>query len=138
MLVTTMIHFAPRTVAQVRTARAVYFGKIVRRGFRRLSHRIAALRQRIALARQYERELAMLLRADDRMLSDIGLTRADVLIAAQSRWFTPGRMMDAAAMRRGDSIRNAQARHDLPRITAPALAPGAPAQFLTVETSNFR
>lgn len=135
MLVTTLIHLAPRTIAEARTARAIYLGKIVRHGFRRLSYRIALFRRRIALARQYERELAVLLQADDRMLTDIGITRADVLTASQGRWFMPGRMVDAAARR---SRRTMQAPSDLPQIVAPAIAPGAPLKLLTMETLNFR
>jgi uncharacterized protein YjiS (DUF1127 family) len=138
MLVTSMIHLAPRTIAPARTARAIYFGKIARIGFKRLKRRVAAWRERVALARQYERELAVLLQADDRMLSDIGLTRADVHAASQSRWFTPGRMIEAAAERRKEAMQAAQARHDLPHVIAPAVAPGAPAQLLMVETANYR
>lgn len=137
MLVTTMIHLAPRTIARARTARAISFGKHVRRGFRRLSRGIAAFRARLALARQYERELAVLMQADDRMLSDIGLTRADVVAASRSGWFTPGRMIDGAATRRGSGRRNAQRRGDVPRLPTPSLTPGAPL-LLTVETANFR
>ena len=136
MLVTTIIHLAPRTIAQARTARAISLAKRVRRGFRRLSRGIVMFRARIALARQYERELALLMQADDRMLSDIGLTRADVVASARSGWFTPGRMIDDAATRRGSDRRNAQTRDDLPRLAAPSLTPGAP--LLTVETANFR
>lgn len=136
MLVTAMFHLAPRTIAQARTARAISLGKRVRRGVRRLSRGIVAFRARIALARQYERELAVLMQADDRMLSDIGLTRADVIAAARSSWFTPGRMVDAAATRRRSDSRNAQMRSDLPRLSAPSLTPGAP--LLTTETANFR
>lgn len=138
MLVTSMIHLAPRTIAQARTARAIYFGKIVRVGFKRLKRRLSALRARVALARQYQRELAVLLQADDRMLLDIGLTRADVHAAATGRWFAPGRMIEAAAERRKDAMLAAQARHDLPRVIAPAIAPGAPAKLLIVETANYR
>jgi uncharacterized protein YjiS (DUF1127 family) len=136
MLVTTLIHFAPRTVAQARAARAAHLGRRVRRFWRRLSLRLAALRQRIAVARQYERELAVLLQADDRMLRDIGVTRGEVLMAAQSRWFIPGDATDGAARRRSDAMRAAEARRALPRVAAPALTPAAPVQF--VETSNFR
>ncbi|MDT3685446.1 MAG: DUF1127 domain-containing protein [Pseudorhodoplanes sp.] len=137
MLVTTMIHLAPRTIAQARTARAISLGKHVRRGFRRLSRGIVAFRARIALARQYERELALLMQADDRMLSDIGLTRADVVAASRSGWFTPGRMIDDSTTRRGSDRRNAQSRSDVSRLPAPSLTPGAPL-LLTVETANFR
>lgn len=139
MLVTAMIHFAPRSIADARTARAKYVGKIARIGFRRLLRRIASFRERIALARQYERELAVLLEADDRMLADIGVTRSEVIAAASDdRWFRPNRMLAAAAQRRKDVMGADDACHALPRTAAPALTPGAPAQFLAVETSNFR
>lgn len=138
MLVTSIIHFAPRTVAQARAARAIYLGKIVRISLKRLKRRFAAWRARVALARQYERELAVLLQADDRMLSDIGLTRADVHAAARSGWFTPGRMIDAAARRRRDAMRVAQARHNLPRVPAPTLSPDAPMRLVVMETANYR
>lgn len=92
------------------------------------------LRARRALARQYERELAFLLQADERMLRDIGLTRADVVAAAQSRWFTTPRVQDAG-WRRGEDDRR-QVPTDLPRLPSPSLTPGAP--LLTVDTANFR
>lgn len=138
MLVTAMIHFAPRSIADARTARAKYVGKIARIGLRRLLRRIALFRERIALARQYDDDMTMLLQADDRMLLDIGVTRSEVIAAASDdRWFRPDRML-AAAQRRKDAMGTADACHALPRTAAPALTPGAPAQFLAVETSNFR
>lgn len=138
MLVTAVIHFAPRSIADARTARAKHIGRIARIGFRRLLRRIAVLRARMALARQYDSDMAMLLQADDRMLTDIGIRRADVLTAAQSRWFTPGRMVDAAARRRRPAAHDGQVPSALPQIAAPAIAPGEPIGLLTMETSNFR
>jgi uncharacterized protein YjiS (DUF1127 family) len=139
MLVTAMIHFAPRSIADARTARAKYVGKIARIGFRRLVRRITLFRKRIALARQYDEDMTMLLQADDRMLLDIGVTRSEVIAAASDdRWFRPNRMLAAAAQRRKDAMGTAEVCHALPRTAAPALTPGAPAQFLAVETSNFR
>lgn len=139
MLVTAVIHFAPRSIVDARTARAKYIGRVARIGFRRLLRRIAVLRAQMALARQYDSDMAMLLQADDRMLADIGVTRSEVIAAASDdRWFRPIRMPAAAAQRRQRAIDAANAHDALPRLAAPALTPGAPAQFLIVETSNFR
>jgi uncharacterized protein YjiS (DUF1127 family) len=137
MLVTSFIHATRPSIMQARTERAIYVGKLLRIGAKRVVRRLAAWRERVALARQYERELAVLLQADDRMLMDIGLTRCDVHAAAQSRWFTPGRMIDAAAQRRRDAMRVADTRRALPRIAAPSLTPGAPVN-LVMDTANFR
>ena len=138
MLVTSFIHTTRPSIMQARTARARYVARLLRVGSRRLVRHFAIWRQRAALARQYEHELAMLLQFDDRMLADIGLTRTDVIAAAQTRWFTPGRMLDAAASRRRDATRNTETRHALPRVNAPALSPGAPAQLVMMETANYR
>lgn len=139
MLVTAVVHFAPRSIADTRTARAKYVGKIARIGFKRLLRRITVLRERIALARQYDSDMAMLLEADDRMLLDIGVTRSEVIAAtSDDRWFRSNRMLAAAAQRRQDVIDASNARDALPRLAAPALTPGAPVRFLAVETSNFR
>jgi uncharacterized protein YjiS (DUF1127 family) len=137
MLVTTIIHVTRPSIMQARTERALYLGKLLRIGGKRLARRLSAWRDRVALARQYERELAVLLQADDRMLADIGLTRGDVHAAAQSRWFTPGRMIDAAAARRREAMHVSDTRRALPRIAAPALSPGAPVTLM-METANFR
>ncbi len=137
MLVTTVIHVARPSIMQARTERAIYLGRLLRIGVRRLVRRLSAWRARIALARQYERELAVLLQADDRMLADIGVTRGDVHAAAQSRWFTPGRMIDAAATRRRDAMHVSDTRRALPRVAAPAISPGVPVTLM-METANFR
>ena len=68
MLVTTLIHATRPSIMQARTERAIYLGKLLRIGVKRLARRFAAMRERIAQARQYERELAMLLQADDRLV----------------------------------------------------------------------
>jgi uncharacterized protein YjiS (DUF1127 family) len=134
MLVTAMIHVVPRTIAQARTVRARYLVRLLRTGLRSLSRRIETLRARRALARQYERELALLLQADERMLRDIGLTRADVVAAAQSSWFMVRPVQETRRQREDDDQRKAPA--DLPRLPSPSLTPGTP--LLTVDTANFR
>ena len=138
MLVTTLIHTTRPSIMQARGERAVHIGRMIRIAGRRLARRIAAWRERAALARQYDNDMAMLLQADDRMLADIGVTRSDVIAAAiDHRWFAPDRMIAAAAARRNDAINVADARH-LPRVQAPATAPGSPARWMTIETTNYR
>jgi uncharacterized protein YjiS (DUF1127 family) len=130
--------FAPRTIAVARTRRFVHFGRLIRIGFRRIKSQISAWCRRVAMARQHERDIAMLLRADSRMLMDIGLTRADVRAAAsEGVWRNSSRMLAAAADRRSDAIVAAQDRNaSLPRLDAPALAPNGFGR--AIESMNFR
>lgn len=139
MLMTTLIHSTRPSIMQARTARAVYIGRFARIAFRRLLRRVAAWRERIALARQYDNDMVFLLRADDRILSDIGVTRSDVIAAASDhRWFQPNRMIAAAAQRREAAMKAADTKRDLPRVSAPAIAPAASGKWMTVETANYR
>ena len=130
--------FAPRTIAQARRLRAVYFGRILRIATRRTAKRIAGAWERIMQAYQHHHELELLLQADDRMLSDIGMTRAEVrAVASGGGWTTPSRMIDAVVERRAEAMRTAHRRHGaLPQIAAPSLAAGQP--VMTFEPSNFR
>jgi uncharacterized protein YjiS (DUF1127 family) len=138
MFVTTMIHVLRPSIAQARAERDAYTARLLRIAARRLWRRVRAVAARIALARQYERELGFLLQADDRMLMDIGVTRGDVHAAAHQRWFSPGRMIAAAAERRQQAMQVAETRRALPRVAAPALSPATPVKAATMETANFR
>lgn len=135
---TVQYDFAPRTIAVARTRRFAYFGRLIRVGFRRIKSQISAWCRRVALARQYDRDIAMLMQADIRMLRDIGLTRADVHAAAREGvWRNSSRTLAAAADRRGDAIFVAQDRRaSLPRVDAPALAPNGFGR--AIESVNFR
>ena len=116
-------HFAPRTIAEARRMRAELMGRLIRKGWRRLRNAIVAFRERRALARQYRQDMAMLMRADGRLLADIGLTRGDVRAAVSEGSFS--RTLKASAARREEAMAVAQAnRHALPRVHAPELAPG--------------
>ena len=129
------IEFAPRTIAAARRQRSIHFGRVVSIALRRLARRIAALRERMAVARQYRRDMAVLMQADHRMLRDIGVTRADIHAAArEGGWHRAGGMLAAAAGRRRDAMLAAQGRRRmLPNVAAPSLAPR---QFgRTVETA---
>jgi hypothetical protein len=80
----------------------------------------------------------MLIHADSRMLADIGLTRYDVVAAAQESrgWLGRRDALRAAAARREEAVASARVRRSaLPHTEAPPLVPSAPH---TVETSNFR
>jgi uncharacterized protein YjiS (DUF1127 family) len=130
--------FAPRTIAQARTRRAkrarrsisVAIGKIVR-GLRTIG-------QRMARDWQYQRELGLLMHADDRMLADIGLTRHDVIAAAQQQrsWLRRHDALRAAGLRRAEAMATARLRGNaLAHLEAPSLVPALPR---VMETSNFR
>jgi uncharacterized protein YjiS (DUF1127 family) len=138
MFVTATIHAIRPSLAQARAERAAYLARLMRIGAKRLARRLRAFAARIALARQYERELGFLMQADDRTLMDIGVTRGDVHAAARQRWFSPGRMIAAAAERRKQAMQVAETRHALPRVEAPALSPATPVKAATMETANFR
>jgi hypothetical protein len=66
-----------------------------------------------------------MLLADDRMLRDIGLTRADVRYAASGRlWTGSSRALTPAAVWREETSATAGERSQkLPHIDAPSLAP---------------
>lgn len=100
-----------------------------RRGLRRLRLVVA----RIAEARRHRAELDFLLHADDRILADIGLTRADVHFAS-----TGGKsaLWDAAERREQARIVTTDETKPLPSVASPALSPSLRADFVTHE--NFR
>jgi uncharacterized protein YjiS (DUF1127 family) len=127
MLITTFI-------ATARAGRIHHFARLVQAAGKRFVRGVRILRERLAQARRDRREIEMLLRADDRLLADIGLTRADVHFAfgsgrKRSRWI---------AARDRDETRAISNREieKLPRIDAPSLAPALPGQ--TVGHENFR
>ncbi len=126
----TMTAITHPSIAQARSMRAEYLARLLRIAAKSAMRKLRRYAGRVAMARQYRRELAVLMQADDRMLMDIGLTRMDVA-AATERWFTPGRMIEAAAMRREQAMTAAHRRSALPRVQAPALVPAAvPAERL--------
>ena len=127
MLITTVI-------ATARSKRSRHLVRLIRFAGKRAARGVRILGRRIAQARRDRREIEMLLAADDRMLSDIGVTRADVSFAfgggrKRSRWI---------AARDRDETRAISNREieKLPRIDAPSLAPALPGQ--TVGHENFR
>jgi uncharacterized protein YjiS (DUF1127 family) len=127
MLITTLI-------ATARSERSRYLARLIRFAGKRAVHGVRILGRRIAQARRDRREIEMLLAADDRLLSDIGVTRADVHFAfgngrKRSRWI---------AARNRDEAREVSNREfeKLPQADSPALAPALPGQ--TVGHENFR
>jgi aspartate oxidase len=132
------VRFAPRTIAQARTQQARSFRRQLRIALRRARHGMRALWTRMARTSQYHEELELLMHADDRMLADIGLTRFDVVSAAQESrgWHGRRDALRAAATRRDDAIDVARARRSgLPDMQAPSIVPALPC---AMETSNFR
>jgi uncharacterized protein YjiS (DUF1127 family) len=130
MLTTTLI-------ACARAERGNYLARHLKLAAKRVTRRLRLWRERIVLAHRLRSELDLLLRADERILKDIGLTRADVRFAARhGHALGPREARDCAAARY-EEARNAARAHlqSLPHIGAPTLAAGLPQP---VEHSNFR
>jgi uncharacterized protein YjiS (DUF1127 family) len=128
----------PRKIGRVRKRQAKALRHYLDIVVGKMHRAIGALRVRITRATQRHRELELLMHADDRMLADIGLTRYDVVTAAQESRGWRGRRdaLQAAAARRDDAVAmSAAKRAGLAHIAAPALAPALPH---ALETSNFR
>jgi uncharacterized protein YjiS (DUF1127 family) len=137
-IMTLRVHASmPPSIAAARAARSAYLAKFLRIACKRVARSIARYFERAALARQFDREMAVLMQADDRMLRDIGLTRAEVITAANDGWFAPGRVIAAAARRREQAMTAPAARSALRRVAAPQLVP-RDENLLPVETANFR
>ena len=117
MLITTFI-------AGARAQRSQHLAYIFLVAGKRAGRRLRRWRERIAQASRHRHDLAMLL-ADDRMLRDIGLTRADVRYAASGRlWTGSSRALIPAAVWREETSATAGERSQkLPHIDAPSLAP---------------
>lgn len=126
----TMDHrFAPRTIADARTQRARYAGRRLRISIRRIIRRFRDLGAHLARRWRDARDLAILVRADDRQLADIGLTRCDLSVAGQESrsWFGRRLTMAAAAQRRDEAMSLVHARSKtLPQAASPSLMPGTP------------
>ena len=96
MLITTFI-------AGARAQRSQHLAYIFLVAGKRAGRRLRRWRERIAQASRHRHDLAMLL-ADDRMLRDIGLTRADVRYAASGRlWTGSSRALTPAAVWREET-----------------------------------
>lgn len=104
---------------------------------RRFGGTLRTIVDRIVRDRLHQRELSLLMHADDRMLADIGLTRHDVIDALESRnWLHRHDALRAAALRRDEAMAAARMRRPaLPDKDAPSLAPDLPR---AMEASNFR
>jgi hypothetical protein len=130
--------FAPRTVAQARTRRARAVRRHLAMAMRKAWRGMRAVAARLAQAWQYHREFELLMHADDRMLVDIGLTRFDVVSAAQESrgWYGRRDALRAAATSRDEAVSVARARRaGLPHMQGPSTVPALPS---VMETSNFR
>ena len=101
--------YTPRTVAAVRAQRAVAAGLLMRNGFRRLKRWLIRHLERLHQTQQRWRDMNMLLRADERVLKDIGLTRGDAQAMAEG-WLSSGEIAKAAAARRNEAIAASEQR----------------------------
>ncbi|MET0867422.1 MAG: DUF1127 domain-containing protein [Pseudorhodoplanes sp.] len=125
------------TTALIAAARADinrHFFRNLQLGARRAIRRVRFAFRRLAEAYRDRRELEILLHADDRMLADIGLTRADVHFA-----FRDGRKAGGwsrATERDEASAARKAGLENLPQVNAPALTPAFPRQ--TIPHDNFR
>ncbi len=130
--------FSRRMIAQARREQAKAFVRQLRTALGAALGRIRALKARIVRAWDHHRQLELLMHADDRMLADIGLTRFDVVAAAQESrgWLGRRDALHAAGARRDEAIAISQSRRGgLPRTEAPPIVPALPCG---VEMSNFR
>jgi len=122
------------TSTEIAAARADlnrHFLRNLRIAFTRAVRGLRFVFERMAEAQRHRREIEFLLHADERVLKDIGVTRADV-------HFALGAGHDAAlrtAAQARDEARNAPIEQ-LPQVASPALAPAMPRQPLVHE--NFR
>lgn len=124
----------PALIAAARADINRHFARNLRLAARRAVRRVRLSLARMAEARRHRREIEFLLHADDRMLADIGLTRADVHFAFG------GSLGTAAweAAERRDESREASTGgiEKLPQVKSPALAPVL--QKHVVPHENFR
>jgi uncharacterized protein YjiS (DUF1127 family) len=87
--------------------------------------RVVTAGKYVASWRRHRRDAAVLARADDRMLADIGLTRGDVFDALSgSRWNDPTALLRVRALERRLSRRHVTLGLAA-EFTAPPLAPTA-------------
>lgn len=118
--------FHPRTIARARASRFASFGAVARNLMARAFERLNDLRIRFVHARRRRRDLAMLLEMDNRLLTDIGLTRGEVRTAARTPWWhEPAALADAASRREeamAEVHRQATLRIVRPRPLAPEAA----------------
>ena len=124
------------TISAIALARAElnsHFARNLRVAAKRGLRRLRRALERIAEARRHRAELDFLLHADERILSDIGLTRADVHFA-----FAGGKsaLWDAAERREQARAVTTDQMKSLPVIASPALSPSLRDDFVTHE--NFR
>jgi uncharacterized protein YjiS (DUF1127 family) len=124
----------PTLIAAARADINRHFARNLRIAFKRAVRRIRLAFAHLAEARRHRREIEFLLHADDRMLSDIGLTRADVHFAYGGHGKSG--LWDAAERRNQASHARVSGIEKLPRADSPSLAPALSGQ--TVGHGNFR
>ena len=98
------IRFAPRTIANARRVRSRLMARLLRNLRRRAVASIVATCAAVARAWRDQEELAEMLRFDDRLLQDIGVSRGEILAAVKERRWTRAawRLVTAALARHDD------------------------------------
>lgn len=127
---------AARAVARTRSHLAQELGRLLMVAACTSVRRLRSAAWRAAPHSRHPNELALLAFTGDRLLADIGLTRQDVIAAAQQSRGPFGRR-DAmrAATHRDEAVGLSSARRTgLAYVDSPPLMPASP----MVETSNFR
>jgi uncharacterized protein YjiS (DUF1127 family) len=122
--VTEMI-FHPRTIAHARGRRSALFGGVARNLVARAFGRLNDLRIRFVRARQRRRDLAMLLEMDNRLLTDIGLTRGEVRAAARTPWWHEPAALADATRRRDEAMAGVKRQAALHVVRTRPIAPDA-------------
>jgi uncharacterized protein YjiS (DUF1127 family) len=117
--------FHPRTIAHARALRFASFGRVARDLVARSFGWLNDLRIRFVLARRRRHDLAMLAEMDNRLLTDIGLTRGEVRAAARTPWWHEPVALADAARRRDEAMADVHRQATLRVVRTRPIAPGA-------------
>jgi uncharacterized protein YjiS (DUF1127 family) len=113
------IPFAPRTIAHARRVRSRFLARQFRRFRRNIARTMSNNCAAIADAWRRQQQLMDMMRFDDHLLRDIGVTRSEVQMAAQDqRWTHAAWRLVTSAVARRRKRRAAEARI---RLAAQAL-----------------
>ncbi len=117
--------FHPRTIAHARALRFASFGGVARDLVARAFGRLNDLRIRFVRARRRRRDLAMLLEMDNRLLTDIGLTRGEVWAASRTPWWREPAALADATRRRDEAMAGVKRQAALHVVRTRPIAPDA-------------
>jgi uncharacterized protein YjiS (DUF1127 family) len=105
------IPFAPRTIAHARRVRSRFLVRQFRRFRRNIASTVSHSCAAIAQAWRRQQQLTDMMRFDEHLLRDIGVTRSEVQMAAQAqRWSHAAWRLVTSAIARRRKRRAAEAR----------------------------